>query len=453
MKFVAEALVLLVIIFSISGCLGGDSTPALFEGDEAGECSDGADNDQDGLYDCNDPDCAGAAICTNPPTGENETTEENVQPRPVYLTNEMVLNGSLDGYECAVVVVTADWDGPSQTIKAELDSFNYSNTSDELGIFIANIQNDLGEDILPRFLEWFDERGMSVDAVPSIYFWDEDGNAALSLDGHEVPHTLCTRELREDIEAIFGNYEGNEGDNGGDEEYSRITSITVTPESPESYENPVCVAEWESNEYAENELIVFYSWNILMNETIDGSNPDDVWFSNPSIDGTFDRNNTDLGVNEATGQPWTNIVIANQSLSGKYGGCNVLLLENDVYQSLNTSDWSELSEHQLHIEWKEFSFNGTTDQEGGSSAIPNEGCCKKDSNGNFTILMWPEDGQIVESYCEYGCGWDPENNWYACLEHDGEGREGDADPSGLHPCDCSEYDSSNEDGSGGGEGE
>ncbi len=33
------------------------------EGSTAGECSDEADNDSDGFYDCNDPDCAGAPAC------------------------------------------------------------------------------------------------------------------------------------------------------------------------------------------------------------------------------------------------------------------------------------------------------------------------------------------------------------------------------------------------------
>ena len=34
------------------------------EGDDAGECADDADNDRDGLFDCDDPDCAGAGACT-----------------------------------------------------------------------------------------------------------------------------------------------------------------------------------------------------------------------------------------------------------------------------------------------------------------------------------------------------------------------------------------------------
>lgn len=33
------------------------------EGDDPGECDEGADNDRDGLFDCNDPDCEGAPGC------------------------------------------------------------------------------------------------------------------------------------------------------------------------------------------------------------------------------------------------------------------------------------------------------------------------------------------------------------------------------------------------------
>ena len=33
------------------------------EGTEAGDCRDGADNDADGLFDCNDPGCAGSPDC------------------------------------------------------------------------------------------------------------------------------------------------------------------------------------------------------------------------------------------------------------------------------------------------------------------------------------------------------------------------------------------------------
>jgi hypothetical protein len=65
--------VVLALAVAQAGCgsLGGDDPDATetidpdapFEGDDAGECEDGADNDRDGLFDCDDPDCANAPVC------------------------------------------------------------------------------------------------------------------------------------------------------------------------------------------------------------------------------------------------------------------------------------------------------------------------------------------------------------------------------------------------------
>ncbi len=59
---------LLITVFLLAaGCGDKDETgldPAdAYEGDEAGECSDGADNDRDGLFDCDDPGCQGGPDC------------------------------------------------------------------------------------------------------------------------------------------------------------------------------------------------------------------------------------------------------------------------------------------------------------------------------------------------------------------------------------------------------
>ena len=45
---------------ALHACLGIGQDP---EGTNAGECSDGADNDQDDLWDCEDPDCDGSPDC------------------------------------------------------------------------------------------------------------------------------------------------------------------------------------------------------------------------------------------------------------------------------------------------------------------------------------------------------------------------------------------------------
>ncbi len=45
------------------------------EGDEAGECEDGADNDANGLFDCDDPGCAGAPTCDATDTTDTQDTD------------------------------------------------------------------------------------------------------------------------------------------------------------------------------------------------------------------------------------------------------------------------------------------------------------------------------------------------------------------------------------------
>jgi hypothetical protein len=58
----------------VLACSGGE-----YEGDEPGECDDDADNDRDLLYDCLDPDCAGAAVCNEDnPTPSVDTDDTDV---------------------------------------------------------------------------------------------------------------------------------------------------------------------------------------------------------------------------------------------------------------------------------------------------------------------------------------------------------------------------------------
>lgn len=57
--------IIVVVIFFIGCVSDADNNAGDYEGDEKGECSDDADNDQDGLFDCDDPGCAGSDSCTN----------------------------------------------------------------------------------------------------------------------------------------------------------------------------------------------------------------------------------------------------------------------------------------------------------------------------------------------------------------------------------------------------
>jgi hypothetical protein len=58
-----------------------------FEGDDSGECGDGADNDQDGLFDCNDPDCTGSPDCAS----GDDVSENSGLPGVGILTTVFVL--------------------------------------------------------------------------------------------------------------------------------------------------------------------------------------------------------------------------------------------------------------------------------------------------------------------------------------------------------------------------
>jgi len=54
----------------LSGCI-------VAEGDAIGECTDAADNDRDGLFDCDDPDCFGSPDCSG--VGNDDAGDDDVE--------------------------------------------------------------------------------------------------------------------------------------------------------------------------------------------------------------------------------------------------------------------------------------------------------------------------------------------------------------------------------------
>ncbi len=117
----------------LGGCFGDkDDTgtePVGFEGDEAGECSDGADNDQDGDFDCNDDGCLESPDCiedTAPPELNSPPSAPGVTIAPASPTTE-------DDLTCTIVVESDDPDGDTieYTYSWVVDGGEvYSGTSD-----------------------------------------------------------------------------------------------------------------------------------------------------------------------------------------------------------------------------------------------------------------------------------------------------------------------------------
>jgi len=66
--FVASMAILLVLLLCCQ-----DEGDVEIEGDDAGECSDGADNDLDGLFDCDDSGCEGSPDCA----GDDDTGDDD----------------------------------------------------------------------------------------------------------------------------------------------------------------------------------------------------------------------------------------------------------------------------------------------------------------------------------------------------------------------------------------
>ncbi|MBK9645722.1 MAG: hypothetical protein IPO67_11320 [Deltaproteobacteria bacterium] len=63
----------LTLVLVLSACRE-DTLPPPVEGQTPGDCSDGADNDVDGLFDCEDSGCKGAAECAPEDTAPPEDT-------------------------------------------------------------------------------------------------------------------------------------------------------------------------------------------------------------------------------------------------------------------------------------------------------------------------------------------------------------------------------------------
>jgi hypothetical protein len=66
-----EAAMILVFLIACRGA---------YEGDHAGECTDGADNNRDGLFDCDDPGCAGSPACADTDTPDTTDTTDTDTP-------------------------------------------------------------------------------------------------------------------------------------------------------------------------------------------------------------------------------------------------------------------------------------------------------------------------------------------------------------------------------------
>ncbi len=83
-----------VMVFAV-GCTS-------IEGQNPGECADGADNDADGFYDCDDPDCTGSPDCQgdDDDTGDDDSAgDDDTTPECAACVGDYVIENENDMVE------------------------------------------------------------------------------------------------------------------------------------------------------------------------------------------------------------------------------------------------------------------------------------------------------------------------------------------------------------------
>ncbi len=88
-----------------AACVSND--PTLEEGQFSGECVDGADNDGDGAFDCDDSSCSGSPDCAGP--------NENAAPSGAAVSISPEMPGDDDDLTCTIVTPAIDPNGDSIT--------------------------------------------------------------------------------------------------------------------------------------------------------------------------------------------------------------------------------------------------------------------------------------------------------------------------------------------------
>ena len=142
--FVPSAFVLALAVVVLT--LGVQCGEVVWEGDDPGECEDAADNDLDGLFDCDDPDCDGAPICfDDEPWGDDDSFGDDDDP----LSEDILLVPDVDSLGLpplkayGVSLVDFDEDGrPDVTIAAKerlilmrnLGDWNFEDVTDAWGL-------------------------------------------------------------------------------------------------------------------------------------------------------------------------------------------------------------------------------------------------------------------------------------------------------------------------------
>ena len=106
-------------IFSLSSSLSFSflvltACGAAIEGQNPGECADGADNDGNGAFDCDDEGCSGSPDCEG---GDDTATSQNAAPSGAAIAITPATPGDDDDLTCSIVTEATDPNGDTVTYR------------------------------------------------------------------------------------------------------------------------------------------------------------------------------------------------------------------------------------------------------------------------------------------------------------------------------------------------
>jgi hypothetical protein len=145
-------------LFVVLGCALGEK-----EGDDPDECEDGADNDRNGAFDCDDAACVGAPTCRPPPAEaqeapaavdqaqqvETSAREATAPPAPVPAVSKCPWSGALR--------VSALWD------HVTINGRDYRVDTQAERVAFAGYLHDCNADAATgAFLKWQELRDMAA---------------------------------------------------------------------------------------------------------------------------------------------------------------------------------------------------------------------------------------------------------------------------------------------------
>ena len=115
-------------LFVVAACGDGrvEVPGAGGEGSVGGDCRDGADNDEDGLFDCDDDGCAASPDC--------EGSDENAAPSGAAIAIEPAAPGDGDDLNCTIVTEATDPNGDALTYR-----FGWARNGADAGVDSATV--------------------------------------------------------------------------------------------------------------------------------------------------------------------------------------------------------------------------------------------------------------------------------------------------------------------------